>query len=801
MTILCMGMFYSLLSGQTAYTLSGRVVDENERPLPGATIAVLPGSKVTQSNTEGYFQLNDLYENSYTLTVSFMGYDSYTDTVYIDNDRTCTIRLRQTSVSLQEVVVTHDYADEKKKEEALPVDIVTKRFLWQNMGGSLMQSLQILPGVGSLDIGAGQSKPIIRGLGFNRVIVVENGMKHEAQQWGSDHGLEVDQYAVENVEVIKGPLSLLYGSEAIGGVIDMKSRTYYPENTFGGSVDLSGKTSNQFLGTSVSLYGRRKSFFADLRATVLDYGDYTVPTDSVNIYSYRAPLYKHHLRNTAGKEQNIHFSFGVIRPEFESRFYLSNIHTKNGFFANAHGLEPLNVDTEMHDASNRDSHYPYQDVNHFKINNITRYRWTAENYVETQLGFQRNIRDEWSQYISHGYMPSQFPDTLGFTSDLERAFDKSVYSGRMTLALKKDKKTFNAGINAEYQDNKIDGRGFIIPAFKQIAVGGYLFGKLTIGAKSVLQAGIRYDFGRIMTEEYFDWFLSPLTNEPASEYRHLQRAHHIDRRFSSISWSAGYNLNLERWSFKSNIGKSFRMPIAKELAANGVNYHQFSYEVGNPDLSPEMAYQWDIGADYVYNRLSAGISPFVNYFTNYIYLNPTSEHDRLYGNGNQVFYYMQSRVLRYGAEMHVEYQILPQIQIGWTGEYVYSEQLSGVKKGFTLPFSPPPSMRLHAGYLTKKLARSIENAYVSLDHIITAPQNNIVPPEDPTPGHQVLNIGAGGDLKWGKQPIQVSLQIQNLLNTKYFNHTSYYKLIHVPEPGRNIVIHISIPFSGKIKST
>ncbi|HBG42041.1 MAG TPA: TonB-dependent receptor, partial [Porphyromonadaceae bacterium] len=81
------------------------------------------------------------------------------------------------------------------------------------------------------------------------------------------------------------------------------------------------------------------------------------------------------------------------------------------------------------------------------------------------------------------------------------------------------------------------------------------------------------------------------------------------------------------------------------------------------------------------------------------------------------------------------------------------------------------------------------------------PQNNIVPPEDPTPGHQVLNIGAGGDLKWGKQPIQVSLQIQNLLNTKYFNHTSYYKLIHVPEPGRNIVIHISIPFSGKIKST
>ncbi len=216
-------------------------------------------------------------------------------------------------MSLQEVVVTDNYAETRKKEESLNIEIVNDDYLKQNLGGSLMTSLERLPGITTIDIGSGQSKPVIRGLGFNRVVVVENNIKHEAQQWGADHGLEIDQYAVDNVEVIKGPASLMYGSDAIGGVIDMKNRKLPAENSFGGTIDLSGKTNNDFLGTSISLYGRKKWFFADVRATFLDYGDYKVPTDSVDIYSYRAALYKNHLRNTAGKEKDLHFSFGIIQ--------------------------------------------------------------------------------------------------------------------------------------------------------------------------------------------------------------------------------------------------------------------------------------------------------------------------------------------------------------------------------------------------------------------------------------------------------------------------------------------------------
>ena len=138
------------------------------------------------------------------------------------------------------------------------------------------------------------------------------------------------------------------------------------------------------------------------------------------------------------------------------------------------------------------------------------------------------------------------------------------------------------------------------------------------------------------------------------------------------------------------------------------------------------------------------------------------------------------------------------MQVGIIGEYVYSEQLSGEKKGFTLPFSPPASVILNVKYQKQKIT-FIENAYVSVDCKLAAPQNNIVPPEEKTDGYQVINIGLGGDVKLKNQKVSISLQVQNLFNTKYFNHTSYYRLINVPEPGINFIINISIPFSGKIK--
>jgi iron complex outermembrane recepter protein len=804
MLLLSMCVFTTSSFGQSVCVIKGKVVDENNEPLTGATVILYPVKKATITDASGNYVIEKLPIGNYKLEISFMGYISHIDSVTIDGKTTHNAQLMISALSLQEVVVTDNYTETRKKEESLNIEIVNDDYLKQNLGGSLMNSLERLPGITTIDIGSGQSKPVIRGLGFNRVVVVENDIKHEAQQWGADHGLEIDQYAVDNVEIIKGPASLEYGSDAIGGVIDMENRKLPAPNSLGGTIDLSGKTNNDFLGTSISLYGRKNWLFADFRATLLDYGDYKVPTETVDVYGYKPKLYKNHLRNTAGNEQDLHLSFGVIKKRFQSKLFVSSVNSKSGFFANAHGLEPLQANTDLHDKSNRDIQYPYQTVNHFKVTNSSFYRW-EQSKLEWNLGFQRNYREELNKYTPHGYMPAIFPDTLSFPSDLERQFDKKVYSGNIKYHCESiDNTQFKLGINSEYQNNTIDGVGFLIPSYRQLTLGVFALAKYSISEISSLQAGIRYDYGAIQTEEYVDWFQSRVIDENNdTTWQYLQRAKKLNRNFSNFTWSAGYNFNPGQWSYKVNIGKSFRMPIAKELAANGVNYHYFRYEIGKANLSPEVSYQLDAGIEYNGKIFAVGTAPFVNYFSNYIYLNPTSDHDDGEAAGLQKFYYTQSIVYRYGAEIHAHYQLLKSLQLGVLGEYVYSEQLSGEKKGYTLPFSPPASAIFNIKYQKQKISRKlsglVENAYMSVDYRITAPQDNIVPPEETTDGHQVINLGLGGDVKIGNQKADLSIQVQNLLNTKYFNHTSFYRLINVPESGRNFIVNISIPFSGKLK--
>ncbi len=796
---LCMAFIAVLIlitavNGQNLYELSGSVSGEDGFALPGASVGLSPGETGTVTDADGGFHFSGLKAGAYILNVSFVGYQSFVDTLKVPVSQRFSIKLQPAVMTLHEVVVADSYAQTKNREDSRSVEVVDERFVKMNLSGSLMKSLERLPGVSTIDIGSGQSKPVIRGLGFNRIVVAENGIKHEGQQWGEDHGLEIDQYAVDRVEVIKGPASLMYGSDAIGGVIDIKQLGVPAENSFGGSVDLTGKSNNNLLGTSIHVFARQKAFYFTARATLLDFADYRVPTDSVNIYSYKAALYKNQLRNTAGREQNFHFSFGTIGQRFTSRFYFSNLYSKNGFFANAHGLEPRNVDAELHDHSDRDIQYPYQEVNHMKI--LNKSEWRGNNLgLEMELGFQNNFREEWSQYVSHGYMPATFPDSLSFPADLERRFDKNVFSGNLKVSFKPVADfSVTGGVNTEFQDNAIGGRGFIIPAFNQITVGMFVYGKYHLSPNSILQGGVRFDYGKINTELYSDWFPSPVINSGDTVWSYLQRAPEISRSFNNISWSLGLNQNWDKVSLKANIGKSFRMPIAKELAANGVNYHRFSYEMGDPGLSAEVSYQLDLGVAYHSADFAVGISPFVNYFPNYIFLNPSPDHDRLYGNGNQVFYYMQSEVLRFGGEIHSHLKLVNPLTVGVIGEYVYSEQLSGEKRGFTLPFSPPASLLFNLKYSPRNSKR-IRNPYISVDYKLVARQNRIVPPEEKTDGYQLVNMSLGGDLYSGNKSITVSFQVQNVFNQRYFNHTSYYRLINVPEPGRNFVLNINIPFN------
>ena len=679
-----------------------------------------------------------------------------------------------TTVVLKGVTVSGQRQRDFQMRSSQSAVQISHDYLQQHFSGSLMQTLEGIPGVKAMAIGSGQSKPAIRGLGYNRMVVSVDGIKHEGQQWGDDHGLEIDQFAVDRAEVIKGPAALLYGSDAIGGVLSLYTN-HVPTEPLSGSVQVFGRTNNEQLGLTAKVGGRHGNWFYRAGATFIDYADYRVPTDSIQYYSYWIRLKDSRLRNTAGCERDGSAVVGYVGYRFHSDLHISDSYSKSGFFANAHGLEVRLSDID-YDHSRRDVDLPYQWVNHLKV--LSHTLWHGDRLSwEANLAWQNNHREELSEPVSHGYMPR--PD-----GKLERRFMKNTLTANFGMRLDLgEHHELSAGLNGEYQHNRRDGWGFIIPDFETASIGAYAMDRYEVNERLKLNAGIRLDHAHTNISSYHDWFKTPVTTGD-SVYK--ERSANVDRHFTSVTWSAGINYTLGCWVLKANVGKSFRMPIPKELGADGVNYHIFRYERGNASLDPEESYQLDMGIHWDNDVVCIQVDPYVNYFPNYIYLNPTAQ----YVEGLQLYHYMQARVLRYGVEAQATWVIDDHWETELKGEYLYAEQLSGQKKGYTLPFSTPWS----ADAAVKYSFQWKGNTFVGLNAHLVGAQRKIVPPEKPTDGHWTLNLSAGKQMPLHGCKMNVALHADNLLNRRYYDHTSYYRLIDVPEPGRNVSLMVGLEF-------
>lgn len=730
----------------------------------------------------------------HALTASAKAMSLPKDSVRISAQADSVKRMMRDGVSLKEVVVSGSSNKEIQMKSALNVVRANQKFIEENFSGSLMQTLSRLPGVQAMNVGSGESKPVIRGLGFNRVLVAENGIKHEGQQWGDDHGLEIDQYAIDQAEVIKGPASLTYGSDAIGGVINLKSNTM-PLKKFAGQVNLFGRTNNESIGSSVRLTGRNGKFWYKANATWMDYADYKVPADSIEYYSYWIKLKDQRLRNTAGREMDGNLMLGYAGDRWNTSFRIADVNAKAGFFANAHGLEVRLSDID-YDSSRRDIDLPYHTVNHFWVSNHTDWNW-ADGMLESNFAYQNNRQRELAEPVLHGYMPIP-------TNTLERSFTKQTFSANVKAMQQMGKHDLQAGGNVEYQRNRQGGWGFILPDFEQLTFGVFAMDKWNLSDKLSLTAGARFDRGSVRIHSYHDWYKTPLkastSDSPMDgtvlqgtvqqgDSTYMERSANLRRSYNSFTWSVGVNRMLGDWVLKLNVGKSFRMPIAKELGMDGVNYNIFRYEKGNTSLKPEESYQVDAGIVCEKGVLSMQLTPYLNYFPNYIYLNPTPQ----YKEGLQLYYYTQAKVLRWGFEASVSWKILPYLKLDADGEYLYARQLSGEKKGYGLPFSTPWSARAELRYLLPA-QNSAKSGFVALEWQVVGTQDIIVPPEEKTKGHQLLNASIGKKFKLGENQLEITLRGENLLGKRYYDHTSYYRLMGVPEPGRNFSAMVSWNF-------
>lgn len=691
-------------------------------------------------------------------------------------------------IELESITITAtSYKTSSKLNSALSVEVAEKDFLKNHFTGNLIQALEHIPGVRSMDIGSGFSKPMIRGMGFNRISVTENGIKQEGQQWGSDHGLEIDAFNIERVTVRIGPSSLLYGSDAMGGVVEITQSPPPFENQIFGEAMVLGKSVNETSGGSVLLGLKKNAWYTKLRYSEQRFGDYRIPTDTIVYLTQKVPIYNRKLKNTAGIERNISSYTEYRSGKYYSNYSISNAYQKTGFFPGAHGIP--DISRVQDDGDDRNIELPYSRVNHMKITSRQQYVWDKLiGYWD--VGYQKNHREEWSKF--HTHYGTQAPPHKD--PDKELVFTLDTYSSSIKLkTIASATWEYNVGLDIQYQQNRISGYSFLLPRYNRFTSG--VFGLATWRPSQQLSfsGGIRYDHGNVDISAYNDPYLETYLqvmgydNELIKQYK--WRSYAVNRNFGDFSGSLGiiWNLNIYHL-IKANIGHSFRLPGANELAANGVHHGTFRHEQGDPSLNSERGWQLDASYLYENKNISFSITPFFSWFSNYIFLKPTGEWSVL-PHAGQIYRYTGAEAIFAGTEISFSIDLFPHLNYSFTGEYVYTYNLD---ENTPLSFSPPASMR---NTITWK--RNQFHIHAELYSI--ANQNRVSKNESTTSGTNLINLGGNISIPIYNTMVDISLSLRNLLDTKYYNHLSFYRKVEIPEPGRNFQLSIKIPFKSKLK--
>lgn len=777
-----------LVAVAQTYTFSGVVCDaENGNILPTAVIQLFPSKRYAQTNENGRFSFRDISSGKYRIEINYFGYDKIEKSFEILSDTVVNFNMHPVHFSLSEVIVHAKHAHDNM-QKTLPVQHVSKYFILQNNSINFVKTLSNISGIASMDIGAGFSKPVIRGLGFNRVAVVDKGIVQQNQQWGADHGLEIDQYDVENVNIHKGPMSLFFGSDAIGGVIEIKNPNVPQSNGFNGEASLIAKSNNDLLGASVMTRWKHNRWFFRSTMSAQRYGDYRIPTDTIDYLTWKIPVANRCMKNTAGKESAFSLSANYVHKRFETWLHVSDVYGKNGFFPGSHGIPDITRLKDDGDSRNIDM--PFSCSNHLKIinNSILHFQ---NNLFLFDIGFQQNYRQEVSAF--HTHYSNQLPPADN--PDLELQFVLNIVSANLRYVTD-DKKCWSKtlGISSEFQYNRVAGYSFLLPDFERRAAGIFFINDYKIDDKWLISGGLRYDIGSLHVHGFFDntleEYLQMMHYLPSEQQFYAQRADELHKHFNDVSGSVGFSFSPNvSHTLKANIGRSFRFPGANELAANGVHHGAFRHEKGSNRLHSERGYQMDV--DYLFKNSiwSIVVNPFFTYFDNYIYLNPTGKWSVL-PHAGQIYAYEQARAIITGGEINIGYALNETWSFSSEADYVYN---INIDNGYPLPFSPPARWTNSVEYLSNP-QKTLQHFSAKLSNRMIFDQHRIALNEEKTPGANLWNLSLHTHWRWQRFQAIADLQVQNIFDTPYLNHLSFYRKLNAPEPGRNVQLILKIPF-------
>lgn len=776
-------------------SLQGKITDKTGEPVIGASIYFPDLKTGTVTGSDGVYRVDNLPKRKMSVQINSVGYKMIADKIDLAVTDRKDFVLDESVTEINEVTVTGQAFTSQITKTPSPVTVVSLTELQQHASTNIIDALSSQPGVSQITTGSGISKPVIRGLGYNRVVVVNDGVRQEGQQWGDEHGIEIDENEVNKVEILKGPASLLYGSDAMAGVISLFSAPILPQGKMQVNAMANYQTNNGLMAYSLDYAGHKNLFVWDLRYS----------NKQAHAYQNR---YDGYVFNSGFSENAASGLVGISNWWGYSHFTFSTYHLTPGIVEGNRSpvtgqfTKPvaLNDSTAgeavatQSDLTGYQHATPYQQVDHYKVvwnNNIL----VGEGSLKASIGYQQNRRQEFADVLKPNEYGLYFQlHTINY--DLHYQFPE-IKGYNISI-----------GVGGMAQNSLNKGTEFLVPEYRLFDMGGFIVAKKTF-AKLDLSAGIRFDN---RTETGDALYLNPegiKTN--ASDPTASERFTAFSRDFRGISGSIGGSLQLnENWITKLNFSRGFRAPNISELGSNGVHEGTIRYETGNADLKPENSLQLDYELGYNTEHVSARLNLFANNISNYIYSHKLSS---MFGgdsiqSGYPGYKFDSGNARVIGGEVYIDIHPHPWDWLHFENSfsYVNSQLLNQSDSTRYLPLTPAPKWISTIRADLNNKSKVFKNTYFSVGIERYFKQNNVYSAyntETPTAAYTLINAGLGTDVLWNKHTLfSIFINGTNLADIAYQSHLS--RLKYAPENlvigrmgiynmGRNISFKLIIP--------
>lgn len=755
----------SIAQQNNNFKINGLIVDSvTQKPLVNANVVLLPLKTIVYSNAKGYFEFIGLALKNYKLEVSYLGYHPIALKVVLPLKSSLKIYLASEENHLHEVVINNDKSTKLSDYNLQNHITIESKKLDILRGQTMGDMLKNTAGITLLNSGPSISKPVIRGLHSNRILTLNNGVKQEGQNWGADHGPEIDPFAINKLEVIKGASGLQYGPEAIGGVIKVSAKDFKTQKGIAGVYSLNGFSNNWQIANSLFLEGnhfKKQNLSWRLQSSYRKAGDSKTP--------------EYVLSNTAFTESDINAAVQYQLKQNTFEYMVSYFQSSLGILRSAHVHNRTDLENTIAKGKpsviNRFTYEigrPRQDVTHF----IQAFKWIYlfKNTSKLSADFSQQINNR------------QEFDVLSFLNTNSDLKDKPTYDLTLTtnqFNLKFEHKKvlgFKGLLGFSYanQGNYAKGKQFFIPNFISNNYGFYVIEKWSKKHWQA-EAGLRYDLMDL--NRYINQ-----NNEVQSNV--------LNYNNTSGSVGISYLFNT-KWKLTANLSSAWRPPSINELYANGLHAAVATFEQGNANLKPEQSYNTEITLKYDGVIFDFDFTAYNNLINNFIYRLPSNVFNTSFRGVFPVFNYVQTNALLQGFETNLSYKLRSNFNLNLAYTFLYANDINK-----NLPLIFMPANRFNSGLewqLTK--LKKVKNAFIQLNYQHVFKQNRVPEGVDftsPPASYQLFDLVFGASQST-KAKMNWSVGVQNIFNANYRDYLSRYRY-YALDAGRNISIKLSIPF-------